>query len=146
MLAFLSPPWLAALDEAARADGALAEATAAVDLVVEQRVHGTPDGDVAFHLILDHGRVSVVSGPAASPTVTFDQDDATARAIAAGTDSAQRAFMSGRLRVGGDLRSLLEHQATLLALDDVFAAVRARTDLGVAPPTGATLDRPARGA
>ena len=37
--------------------------------------------------------------------------------------------MTGRLRVGGDLSVLLEHGDVLAELDDVFAAVRARTDL-----------------
>ena len=54
----------------------------------------------------------------------------TAASIAMGQGSAQRAFMTGRLRVGGDLRVLLEHSDVLAQLEDVFAAVRART----APP------------
>jgi hypothetical protein len=35
--------------------------------------------------------------------------------------------MTGRLRVGGDLRALLANTEVLAQLDDVFAAVRART-------------------
>lgn len=145
MLAFLTPPWLAALDDAARADQALAAATSGLRLVIEQRVHGTPAGDVTYHVVLDHGEVAVAGGPADSPTVTFDQDHATARGIAAGTESAQRAFMSGRLRVGGDLRVLLEHQASLLALGDVFAAVRERTDLAEPHPGAGPIGRPDTG-
>lgn len=141
MLAFLTPSWLAALDAAARTDQSLATASAEVHLVVQQRVTDTPDGDVIFHVVFDHGRVSVRPGPAATPTITFDQDYPTAHAIAAGTESAQRAFMTGKLRVGGDLRVLLEHQVSMAALEDVFAAVRADTDLGPLPaatPRGQT--------
>ena len=128
MLTFLTPEWIEALDEAARRDPSLEAATAPVDLVVEQCVTD-PAGDVTFHIVFDHGHVSVIPGPATAPTVRFSQDRETALAIAAGVDSAQRAFMSGRLRVGGDLRVLLDHQVALSALDDVFASVRARTDL-----------------
>jgi len=144
MLAFLSPAWIDALDAAASTDTALSAATEQLTLVVEQEVLDGPDGDVTFHVAFDQGVVRVGSGPAeapgeadagpAPPMVRFSQGYATARAIALGTESAQRAFMSGSLQVGGDLRVLLDHQATLAALDDVFAEVRARTDLG--PSTG----------
>ena len=129
MLSFLSPAWVAALDEAARASGPLAAGCEDLDLVIEQRITGRPDGDVAFHLTLRHGRASVTAGPAASPTITFVQDLATARSIASGEGSAQRAFMAGDLRIGGDLRILLDHQEVLAGIDDVFRSVRADTDL-----------------
>jgi putative sterol carrier protein len=129
MLAFLSPAWLAALDEAARADRDLTGATADLAVVVEQEVTNGPQGTVRYHVVFDHGTVRVASGPAEDPNVRFSQDHATALGIAAGTESAQRAFMTGRLRVGGDLRVLLEHRSALTVLGDVFAAVRAETDL-----------------
>jgi hypothetical protein len=130
MLRFLTPEWLQALDGAARADASLATATADLALVLEQQVVGLPEGPFRYHITFDHGSVSVAEGPAASADVRFTQDVATARAIAAGTRSAQRAFMTGDLRVGGDLRILLDHQVALATLDDVFADVRSRTDLG----------------
>lgn len=139
MLAYLSPAWVAALDHAARADSALADATRDVALVVEQRVTGAPAGDVTYHVVFDHGSVSVGPGPAgeeAAPLVRFTLDHETALDIARGTGSAQRAFMAGTLQVGGDLRVLLEHQQALSALHDVFAAVRDQTDLGPVTPAG----------
>ncbi len=129
VLAFLSPAWLAALDEAARSNEALVRATADLRAVVEQEIADTPQGTVRYHVVFDRGIVRVATGPAEDPTVRFSQDHATALGIAAGTESAQRAFMTGRLRVGGDLRILLDHRDALTALDDVFAAVRAETDL-----------------
>lgn len=147
MLAFLSPEWVAALDDAARADALLAEATATLGLVLEHHVTDVPDapgGEVRYHLVLDHGAVSVVAGAATDPTLRFTQDLATALAIAGGTASAQRAFMSGRLRVGGDLRALVDHPAVLASLHDVFAAVRARTALPVLAADGLGADGAAR--
>lgn len=130
MLPFLSPAWVAALDEAARASTTLADGCRDLDLIVQQEITGGPGGPIVFHLTLRAGEASVTAGPAAEPTIRFVQDHATARAIAAGTGSAQRAFMSGSLRVGGDLRVLLDHQDVLVGIDDVFRAVRAQTDLG----------------
>jgi putative sterol carrier protein len=127
MLTFLSDEWIDALHRAAAADRSLGELTRELALTIEQEVTGGPEGDVRYHVDFDRGTVSVVSGPAPSATVRFHQDYETAAAIAAGVGSAQRAFMTGRLRVGGDLRVLLEHTEVLAQLDDVFAGVRART-------------------
>ena len=135
MLVFLSPDWLAALHEAAAADPRLAAATEGIALVVEQRVVAdvndrSAEPDAVYHVVIDHGTCSVTPGPAPAPTIRFSQDLSTARSIAKGTDSAQRAFMTGRVQVGGDLRVLLDHQEVLTALGDAFAPVRARTDFG----------------
>ena len=134
MLQFLSPAWLAALDDAARRSESLAAAGVGRRLVIEQHITGTPEGEVVFHVTLDDGSASVEAGPADDPTVRFEQDLATARAIASGRGSAQRAFMAGELRVGGDLRILLDQQDLLAGLDDVFRTVREQTDL--APVAG----------
>jgi putative sterol carrier protein len=128
MVTFLSDAWIDALDAAACADDRLATATAGLAFSVEQEVLGGPAGDVRYHVVFDHGAVSVRPGPLPGATVRFSVDHETASAIASGQGSAQRAFMAGRLRVGGDLRVLLEHGEVLGQLDDVFAEVRARTD------------------
>jgi putative sterol carrier protein len=127
MLTFLSHEWIGALHEAAATDADLAERTRDVTLTIEQEVTGAPDGDVRYHMSFDRGSVAVTPGPAPSATVRFHQDYATAASIAMGQGSAQRAFMTGRLRVGGDLRVLLAHSEVLTQLEDVFATVRART-------------------
>jgi putative sterol carrier protein len=125
MVAFLSEEWVAALHDAAADDDALRALTASLSLTVEQEVTGGPSGDVRYHVVIDHGRVAVIPGPADEPTVRFSQDHETASSIALGHGSAQRAFMTGRLRVGGDLRMLLAHREVLAQLHDVFATVRA---------------------
>lgn len=128
MLAFLSPEWIEALDEALAADAAVARLTEHLDLTIEQEVAGGPDGDVSYHLAFVRGEASVRPGPAPEATVRLSQDLATAAAIATGATSAQRAFMAGHLRIGGDLRVLLDHGDVLAQVSDVFAAVRDRTD------------------
>ena len=50
---------------------------------------------------------------------------ATAEAIHRGELSAQTAFIEGRLRLGGDLRAVIERASALAAIDDVFGAARA---------------------
>lgn len=130
MVAFLSDEWVDALDRAASGDADLAERCEEISLVIEQEVTGGPMGSVTYHVVLDRGRAAVRPGPADAPTVRFSQDYETAAAIALGTGSAQRAFMTGQLRVGGDLRVLLDHGDALSQLGDVFATVRSSTEVG----------------
>ncbi len=127
MAVYLSPQWLAEADAAVSASEPLRSATADVCLVVQQDVTAGPDGDTCYHVVVDHGTVSVVPGPAAQPDVTFTEDHATAVAISRGQLSAQGAFMVGRLRVGGDLERLLTHQDAFAGIDDVFGHLRAST-------------------
>ena len=124
---YLSPEWLDAAREAVAADGALARALAGVTLTVEQTVDGTPDGTVRWHVAVDDGKVTLTPGPAARPDVCFTTTWDTAVAVARGELAAQRAFVEGRLRVGGDLRVLIDHHRAVAAVDDALDALRADT-------------------
>ena len=121
MARFLSPAWLD--DLAAAAAGAAGPDDEPFTL--QQVVLGDPD--VAWAVTVGAGKVAVEVGRHDSATVTFTQDAATAAAIHRGELSAQAAFMTGRLRVGGDVRVLLERQGALADLDDVFGPVRRAT-------------------
>src|SRR5699024_9675613 len=128
MAEFLSPEWITKLHTAASTDPDLAAATADIALVVEQHVGDGEDGDAngsetIYHIVFDRGTVAILTGPAEDPTVRFRQDRATAEAIARGQISAQRAFMSGRLRIGGDVQALVENSRALAALGDCFATI-----------------------
>jgi putative sterol carrier protein len=120
---FLSDAWVAELGAAA------AEARLPPDLhlVVQQVVLHDRGDETAFAIRIEDGAASVQPGRADDADLSFTQDRATAAAIAQGELSAQAAFMSGRLRVGGDLREVLERSRELVAIDDIFAAPRATT-------------------
>lgn len=135
MVVFLSPEWISRLDAAVRADPELKEATADLALVVEQHIT-RPDGPaVTYRVVFDHGENRVETGgddgdPA---TVRFTQDRATAAAITRGELSAQRAFMTGLVTVGGDLRALVDHRVALGSFADVFGTLRAQTTFDPEP-------------
>ena len=122
---FLSPEWLD--DLAAAAVGATGPDGS--PFTVQQVVtHGDrPDDDVSWAITLGDGRIRVEPGRHDDPTITFTQDTDTASAIHRGDLSAQGAFMTGRLRVGGDVQVLLDRHADLAALDDVFGPLRHAT-------------------
>jgi predicted lipid carrier protein YhbT len=127
MARFLSPEWLGELDDAARRAQGDQLPPGEVRLVVGQRVRRAPDDEVAYALRLEHGTVRVVPGPAEDADVTLVQDLDTATAVAQGRLSAQAAFMTGRLRVEGDVSVLLAHQDVVAAVDGALAPVRATT-------------------
>lgn len=123
MAEFLTDAWIAELGAAADAASVPAE----LHLVVQQVVLHDRGDETTFAIRIADGTVAVQSGRADDADLSFTQDRATAAAIAKGELSAQAAFMAGRLRVGGDLREVLERARELVAIDDIFAAPRATT-------------------
>ncbi|MGY6502825.1 MAG: SCP2 sterol-binding domain-containing protein [Acidimicrobiales bacterium] len=128
---FLSDEWIDQMHDAAVASAALtAAAPSDAPLVVQHVVSAGSDDDPsgAFHLVVASDGAAVVRGTSPDATVTFTQTYRTAADIAAGRRSAQAAFMAGELRIGGQVDRLMADHALLTGLDEVFAAVRARTE------------------
>jgi putative sterol carrier protein len=120
---FLTDAWVAELDAAARAVRLPADLS-----IVVQQVVLADRGDVSEYTVrVADGRASVTRGRADDAHVVFTQDRATAAAIAKGELSAQAAFLAGRLRVGGDVRQVIDRARDLQVLDDVFGPTRAVT-------------------
>lgn len=120
---FLSDEWLTALSEAARSITVDPDAS----VVIEQTVRGA-GGDVVWHTRVGDGEVRIVPGPAPDPDVSLSCDPETAASISLGRLSGQKAFLDGRLRLDGDIRSLIAARPALAVVSDTFAAVRARLD------------------
>jgi putative sterol carrier protein len=120
---FLSDAWVAELGVAA----AEARVPRDLHLVVQEVVLHDRGHETTFAIRIADGAVAVEPGRAADADVSFTQDRATAAAIAQGELSAQSAFMAGRLRVGGDLRDVLDRSRELTTVADLFAAARAAT-------------------
>ncbi len=120
-LVYLSDAWLAAAD-AALADLKPLE----TELRIGFRVgDGTAD-DTTHQLVLGPDRVGAERGLDGA-TVTMTMSWELAVAIAEGRSSAQRAFLDGKIQLGGEPGVLLGHQAALSEIDDRLAELRART-------------------
>ena len=123
-LPYLGDEWLERADAALTGLPPIADALAVAVVVV-----GGPDGDRRYRLVLGPERVAVSPEPEpAGVRLTLEWADAVA--IAQGRSSAQRAFLDGRLRLGGDISILLGHQEALAAIDDRLADLRSVTDFG----------------
>lgn len=123
MAEFLTDAWVAELSSAADA----VRVPDDVYLVIQQVVLEDRGDERAYAIRIEGGRASVTPGRVDDAHVTFTQDRATAAAIARGELSAQVAFMAGRLRVGGDVRLVLDRAREIQALDDLFGPARAAT-------------------
>jgi putative sterol carrier protein len=124
---YLSEAWIDDLGAAVAGDPALRRAAEGVRVTVQQVVKDAPGGDVAWHVVIDDGDVALRPGAAPSPDVTFEEDYEAARRVTAGELSPQAAFMTGRLRVRGDLPLLVRHQPAFVALAAATGGVRDRT-------------------
>jgi putative sterol carrier protein len=127
MIRYLSLGWIAALSDEIAASERLRELAGSHCIGVTQVVSGGPEGDVTYHLAVGDGTATFGAGPAEHEDVKMEQDWSTAVAVATGELNAQEAFISGRIRLFGDQRKLLEAQPVFGALDAVFATVRDRT-------------------
>ena len=123
MVEFLSDAWVAELDAAAR-DVQLPDE---LNLVVQQVVLGDRGEASEYTIRIEGGHASVIRGRVDDAHVVFTQDRATAEAIAKGELSAQAAFLAGGLRVGGDVRQVIDRARELHALEDVFGRASAVT-------------------
>jgi len=74
------------------------------------------------------GSASLERGVADDATVTLTMTTDTAAAVARGETSAQAAFMRGDLKIGGDVRSLIDASPVIDQLDDAMAGVRTGTE------------------
>lgn len=113
-LAFLSPEWIAAarsLREAHRGDTPPG-VRVRMNLVVESVPFGA--GQLKAYLDTSAGIVDIELGALDGADVLIALDYETARAILVDEDSQAglQAFMSGRIRVEGDLAKLLQYQQT----------------------------------
>jgi hypothetical protein len=125
MARFLSDEWIAALDGAARH----AAVPGGVSLTIQQIVTGAGAGgdDVRYHFVVADGRLRVHAGEAPAPDVTLVQTREVAAALSRGELNAQQALEAGRLKLRGDVGRLAREGKPLIALEDVFAAVRDET-------------------
>jgi SCP-2 sterol transfer family len=143
MARYLSREWF---DEVVAASGP--DAAGGRDLVLEQVVLDTPDGDVRYRVAVGDGTVRLIAPPHPAPPaapdgagngtagpswdagaadLTFTSDWATATALAQGVLSAQTAIMEGRLRVRGSLTRISGQAPRFAGLDPVPEEVRSRT-------------------
>jgi putative sterol carrier protein len=71
----------------------------------------TGDGGGQWNVHIADGKLNVSEGAAASPTATVKMDAADFQAMSSGSLNPMMAFMTGKVKVEGDLNSVMKFQS-----------------------------------
>ncbi|MDK1019364.1 MAG: SCP2 sterol-binding domain-containing protein [Actinomycetota bacterium] len=113
MAKFLSEDQFTAASEELNSDPGFQSAMANVKLAVQFDVSGAPQGDVTYYLKVADGLAETKLGPLEGADVTVASDYETSQAISKGELNVQMAFMTGKIKVGGDMAKIMMHQGVL---------------------------------
>lgn len=113
MATFLSEEHFALARDALGADAGFQNSIANVDLSVQFDVSDAPDGDTTYYIKIADGGVETDLGPLADADVTVTSDYDTSKAISKGELNVQMAFMTGKIKVGGNMAKIMMHQNVL---------------------------------
>ena len=113
MSKFLSEEWASEVTSALNAHEGFRNAIGAADLTIQFNTSDAPDGDVDYYLNSSGGTTNVATGTLDDPDVTVKQSYESATAISKGELNTQTAFMTGKLKVSGNLAKLMMHQSAV---------------------------------
>jgi putative sterol carrier protein len=110
---FLSEEWTQAVEDALNANESFRSAAGSQSARIQQVVT-TPAGEKKYWFRLEGGQASLGSGELDEPLdATVTQDYETASAIMKNELNPVAAYMSGKLRVSGDLMKLMQLQGPM---------------------------------
>jgi putative sterol carrier protein len=113
MSKFLSEEWAQEATDALNSHEGFKNAIGAADLGIQFTTTDTPDGEVDYYLSTSGGVATLAVGTLEGADVTVKQNYDTAAAIAKGELNTQTAFMTGKLKVSGNLAKLMMHQSAV---------------------------------
>lgn len=118
---FLSADWAAEVTSALNSHQGFKSAIGNSDLGIAFSVSGAPEGDISYYLKTSGGTADLSLGSLDSPDVTVSSNYDTAASVSKGELNTQTAFMTGKLKVGGNLAKLMMNQS---AINQWAAAVK----------------------
>jgi putative sterol carrier protein len=110
---FLSDEWTSAVQTALNENAAFKSAAGSLAARIQQVVT-TDDDEKRYWFVIADGQASLGTGDIdGAPDATITQDYATAEALSKNELNPVAAYMSGKLRVQGDMMKLMQLQAPL---------------------------------
>ncbi|HSK05941.1 MAG TPA: SCP2 sterol-binding domain-containing protein [Acidimicrobiia bacterium] len=110
MSKFLSEEWASQVTTALNGHQGFKNAIGDADLSIQFSTTEAPDGEVDYYLQAGGGNATMAIGRLEGADVTVKQSYETAKAISTGELNTQTAFMTGKLKVSGNLAKLMMHQ------------------------------------
>ena len=113
MSKFLTEGWANDVTQALNKHEGFKSAMGAADLGIQFNTEDGPDGEVDYYLKSSGGTSNLALGRLDDADVTVKQSYDTAAAISKGELNTQTAFMTGKLKVSGNLAKLMMHQGAI---------------------------------
>lgn len=124
MAKFLSTDWLQDLNDTVNAHEGFKRAIANVDLTLQFEVPDAPDGtEKRYYFKIQSGSLEASPGDAETPDATISNSYETAVAVSTGEMNTQMAFMSGKLKVSGNMAKIMMNQGVFNAFADAASGV-----------------------
>lgn len=120
---FLSEEWAEALKTALNADEAFRTAAASSSARIQQVI--TQDGgDTRYWIVIADGTIDMGIGDLYTVDATITESYDSAVALSKGELNAVTAFMTGKLRIGGNMGMLMGLQAALSRLPPAMSSIQ----------------------
>ena len=113
MSKFLSEEWASEVTTALGQHQGFKNAIGSAELGIQFVVTDGPDGDAEYYLKASGGNSTMAVGNLENADVTVRQSYETAAAISKGELNTQTAFMTGKVKVSGNLAKLMMHQSAI---------------------------------
>lgn len=114
MASFLSSDWLADLTTALNTHDGFKKAIANVDLTLQFDIAGVPAGaESRYYIDVADGKAIAAPGDAPEPDATIANSYEVSVALSKGETNTQMAFMTGKLKVSGNMAKIMMNQAML---------------------------------
>jgi putative sterol carrier protein len=117
---FLTDEWATATTEALAQNDAFKQAATDVKL---NNVVTTPEGEKKYYFKVEGGQAEVALGELPDAEATLTQDYDTAAAIAKQELNGTAAYMSGKLKISGDLMKLMQAQGMFNAVPEAVKGI-----------------------
>jgi putative sterol carrier protein len=112
---FLSKEWAEEVKNILQTNEQMKSSAGAMNARIQQVITG-PDGETRYWFTIENGQIDLGLGDIDNPDATITQDYDTAAALSKNELTGTAAYMSGKLRVSGDLMKLMQLQGVLSQL------------------------------
>jgi len=119
---FLSEEWAQQVTEKLNASDAFKQAAGGQTARLQQVVN-TADGETKYFFKLEDGTAELAVGEVEGAESTITQDYDTAVALSKSELSPTAAYMSGKIKVSGDLMKLMQLQGIFSVLPSVLSEI-----------------------
>jgi putative sterol carrier protein len=119
---FLSEEWAQALKTELNANAAFKEASAGKTATIQQVINGA-DGETRYWITIADDTIDMGVGDSPNPDATITESYDTAVALAKSELSPVTAFMTGKIKIAGNMGLLLGLQAVLALLPAAMATI-----------------------